>query len=88
LITSFKSIKRLGRVIGGWDSNFLLVEVLKDGKANSDEAFRVYKTMAETMGVVVRFRGTEVGCEGCLRVTVGNKEENKVLLEKLRECLA
>lgn len=88
LVASLKRMKRIGRVLGGWDSNFILVEVFDDqGKPNSEEAFRVYKTMAETMGVVVRFRGTELGCEGCLRITVGNKDENPVLLAKLQECL-
>lgn len=89
LASSLSKMDRIGKILGGWDSNFLLVEVLdKQGKPSSEEAFRVYKTMAETMGVVVRFRGTELGCEGCLRITVGNKEENPVLLKKLAECLA
>jgi histidinol-phosphate aminotransferase len=42
--------------------------------------------MAEKMGVVVRFRGREMGCYGCLRVSIGTSQENCVLLEKLREC--
>ncbi|KAI9006915.1 pyridoxal phosphate-dependent transferase [Hyaloraphidium curvatum] len=89
LVSQLKSMPRIGRVLGGWDSNFILVEVLDTkGAPSSDEAFRVYKTMAETMGVVVRFRGTELGCDGCLRITVGNKDENPVLLQKLKACLA
>jgi histidinol-phosphate aminotransferase len=35
-------------------------------------------------GVVVRFRGNELHCTDCLRVTVGTEEENDQLLTLLR----
>lgn len=57
------------------------------GKPDSARALKVYKTMAEEKGVVVRYRGNEHGCEGCLRITIGAAEENKVLLAKLEETL-
>ena len=41
-------------------------------------------------GVVIRYRGTCHNCEECLRATVGTREENDLLLEKLvrvRRCL-
>jgi histidinol-phosphate aminotransferase len=34
-----------------------------------------YERLAENRGVVVRFRGKEHGCLGCLRITVGTEEE-------------
>lgn len=34
-------------------------------------------------GVVVRFRGNELHCDGCIRATVGTEEENSIFLEKL-----
>ncbi|KAF6757759.1 hypothetical protein DFP72DRAFT_890578 [Ephemerocybe angulata] len=45
-------------------------------KADSERAQKVYKYLAEQVGVVVRYRGNELGCEGCLRVTIGTEEEN------------
>ncbi|KZT01959.1 uncharacterized protein LAESUDRAFT_815572 [Laetiporus sulphureus 93-53] len=48
---------------------------------------RIYKTAAEEEGVVVRYRGGELGCEGCLRITVGSAEENVIALRKLEELL-
>jgi len=37
--------------------------------------------------VVVRYRGSELGCQGCLRITVGTEEENKTVLAKLEKVL-
>lgn len=57
-------------------------------KPDNKRSEAVYKELAEREGVVVRFRGREYGCEGCLRITVGSEEENEVLLRKLKEVLA
>lgn len=57
------------------DSNFLLVKL----KSLAQE---VYKTMADR-GVVLRYRGKEMHCEECIRMTIGSEEENKAALEKL-----
>lgn len=59
----------------------------RNGKPDNQRAQKVYKTMAEEEGVVVRYRGGEPGCEGCLRVTVGSEEENSVVVGKLRKTL-
>ncbi|KAK3815836.1 MAG: histidinol-phosphate aminotransferase [Linnemannia gamsii] len=89
LLESFKSISGLGRVLGTNDSNFVLVEILdKDGKPSNERAFNIYTDMAKRQGLVVRFRGTEIGCEGCLRITVGTPEENDVVLRRLTEQLS
>ncbi|TFK49348.1 histidinol-phosphate aminotransferase [Heliocybe sulcata] len=79
----------LGKVIGGNDANFVMVPVLnrETGKPDNARSQKVYKTLAEHEGVVVRYRGGEAGCEGCLRITVGTEEENKYLLKKLEETL-
>ena len=73
-------IPGIGRFLGGVDSNFLLVEILdkpkeREGKPDNPTALAVYETMAGSRGVVVRYRGKELGCTGCLRITVGKKEE-------------
>ncbi|GJJ76640.1 histidinol-phosphate aminotransferase [Entomortierella parvispora] len=88
LLEAFKSIAGLGKVLGTNDSNFVLVEVLdKDGKPSNERAFGVYTDMAKRQGLVVRFRGTEIGCEGCLRITVGTPEENETVIRLLTEQL-
>jgi histidinol-phosphate aminotransferase len=68
------------------DANFIMVPVInrKTGLKDNVRAQKVYQAMAESQGVVVRFRGKEPGCLGCLRVTVGTDEENVILLERLR----
>lgn len=88
LINSLKSIKAIGRILGGNHANFVLCEVLdEEGKPSNKRAVEVYKTLAESRGVVVRYRGSERGCEGCLRITVGTEEECQTLLEQIRELL-
>lgn len=76
----------LGPYVGGLDANFVMVPVLnrQTGKPDNVRAEKVYQTLAESQGVVVRFRGKELGCEGCLRVTVGTDEENKALIERMK----
>lgn len=79
----------LGSSIGGNDANFVVVPVLDapGGKPNNTRSQRVYKSLAEENGVVVRYRGSEPGCEGCLRITVGTEEENDTLIQRLSEVL-
>jgi histidinol-phosphate aminotransferase len=57
------------------DANFVLFRM-------KDKALEIYKIMADG-GVVTRYRGTEIHCENCIRVTIGTKEENKKFLELL-----
>ena len=79
-----------GRFLGGADANFLLLQILDapvGGRPSNEVALVVYERLAETRGVVVRFRGKEVGCLGCLRITVGTEREVDVLLAELRRVL-
>jgi histidinol-phosphate aminotransferase len=57
------------------DANFFLVKV-KDVKA-------IYEYLLNK-AIVVRDRSKVELCEGCLRITVGTKEENQQLLEALK----
>ena len=57
------------------------------GKPDSPTALAVYETMASSRGVVVRYRGKELGCEGCLRVTVGTEEEVDRFLAEIASVL-
>ncbi|EKD19664.1 uncharacterized protein L3040_001991 [Drepanopeziza brunnea f. sp. 'multigermtubi'] len=89
LLQELPKIKGVGRFRGGTASNFLLVEML-DAQGNPDNvtALQVYEQLAEDRGVVVRFRGKEHGCLGCLRMTVGTEPEVTRLLKELGSVLA
>ncbi|OJJ62853.1 hypothetical protein ASPSYDRAFT_142925 [Aspergillus sydowii CBS 593.65] len=93
LIKELPSIPGVGRFLGGTESNFLLVEMLdkpadQGGKPSNPIALATYEAMAEKRGVVVRYRGKELGCEGCLRITVGTEEEVTRFLEEIKVVLA
>ncbi|VEU21407.1 DEKNAAC102593 [Brettanomyces naardenensis] len=81
-------INGVGRNVGGTDSNFILIELLnKDGKPDNKVAHEVYSRLATERHVVVRFRGSELGCTGCLRITIGTPAENEKLLEEFETVL-
>ena len=91
MLKELPGIPGIGRFLGGADSNFLLVEILdrgEGGKPCNRIALALYEQLAENRGVVVRFRGKEFGCEGCLRITVGTAEEVDKLLVVTRDVLA
>lgn len=58
------------------DANFLLVKV--------DDANRLYDYLKD-QGVIVRNRSRVKLCDGSLRITVGNPDENSLLLEKIKQ---
>ena len=60
------------------DANFLLVKV--------EDAREIYEYLL-AMAIVVRDRSKVELCEGCLRITVGTKEENERLVEVLKEFI-
>ena len=57
------------------DANFLLVRVA--------DADALYEHLIKD-GIIVRNRTRVKGCEGCLRITIGLKEENVKLIESLK----
>lgn len=59
------------------DANFLLFRLQRNAK-------EVYKHMADG-GIVTRYRGTEIHCEECIRVTIGTPAENQAFLSALVE---
>ncbi|XRM36951.1 histidinol-phosphate transaminase [Aspergillus tubingensis] len=92
LVQELPKIPGVGRFLGGQEANFLLVEMLdkpasEGGKPSNKTALAAYEAMAEKRGVVVRFRGKELGCEGCLRITVGTEQEVTKFLQELRVVL-
>lgn len=89
LLAELPKIEGVGRLRGGKESNFLLFEILnKDGQPDNATARAVYERLAEQKGVVVRFRGNEHGCLGCLRITVGTEDEVTRFLASLEKQLA
>jgi len=56
------------------DANFILV------KTNAPN--EIYNFLIEK-NIIVRNRSTQLGCEGCLRLTIGTPKENQRLIESL-----
>lgn len=57
------------------DTNFILFEI--------ERALEIYKGLAEA-GVIVRYRGGQIHCDNCIRVTIGRPEENDRFLSQLK----
>ena len=57
------------------DANFLLVKM--------NNANNIFKYLQQR-GIIVRNRSNVLGCEDCLRITVGTEEENAFLMEALK----
>jgi histidinol-phosphate aminotransferase len=60
-------------------ANFLLIKV--------DQANQIYQFLVD-QGIIIRNRSTVLLCANCLRITVGTKEENKLLIECLKAYVA
>ena len=58
------------------DANFVLIRV--------DDAGYMYNQLIKHK-IIVRDRSSLPGCEGCLRITVGNAAENRILIETLKK---
>ncbi|CAI2768084.1 histidinol-phosphate transaminase [Flavobacterium collinsii] len=56
------------------EANFVLIKV--------DDANKRYKQLIEK-GIVIRNRSSQPLCENCLRLTIGTKEENAVLIKEI-----
>ncbi|MGJ1434015.1 histidinol-phosphate transaminase [Sphingobacterium spiritivorum] len=71
-----KELVKIGYVqyITPSDANFILVRM--------DDPRGLYTYLVQH-GIIVRDRSKVELCEGCLRITVGTPDENKILLEKM-----
>jgi histidinol-phosphate aminotransferase len=89
LLDQLPKVPGIGRFRGGEASNFLLVEILDSkGEPDNKTALKVYERLAERRGVVVRFRGKEHGCLGCLRITVGTEDQVTRFLAEIERVVA
>jgi histidinol-phosphate aminotransferase len=75
LISELKQIAFVGTVYPS-DANFILAKV--------DDANKRYSELIK-QGIVVRNRTNQVGCENCLRFTVGTQMENIKLIKALQD---
>lgn len=89
LSTELLKIPRVNRNRGGMDANFLLMEIVDEaGKPSNESALHTYNTLATARKVVVRFRGNEPGCTGCLRISIGTQAENDQLIKEISSLLS
>jgi histidinol-phosphate aminotransferase len=61
------------------DANFILFRVRA-------HAYEIYKYMADSEQIVTRYRGTELHCDECIRVTIGTPHENVAFLSALQNA--
>jgi histidinol-phosphate aminotransferase len=61
-------------------SNFILFRIKVDASV-------VHQSMARKGDVVIRYRGRDLNCEGCLRVSIGSRTENDKFLQRIREYI-
>jgi len=78
LSKELKQIDAIKRVYPS-QSNFILFEV--------ENPKYIYKELIQR-GIVIRDRSSIEGCEGCLRVSIGKKTQNKVFLTYLKQLLS
>ncbi|KAI9923483.1 hypothetical protein ASPWEDRAFT_172130 [Aspergillus wentii DTO 134E9] len=81
----------VGSVVGGNQANFIVVPILSHGeneKRDGERAKAVVAKVSEMYGIGVRYIGSAVHCEGCIRVTIGTAKEQKMLVKALQEVLA
>ncbi len=75
LVNALKSFSFVQKIYPS-DANFILVKVV--------DADALYKYLAANE-IVVRNRSKEIGCENCLRISIGTPEENENLLSVLKK---
>jgi histidinol-phosphate aminotransferase len=80
----FNLIQTFGfKIRGGLDGNFLLLEVPESTIAEELYDYLAFPKDPNSEAIVVRLRSTEIKCKNCLRISIGTREENKYLLERL-----
>ncbi|PVU93503.1 hypothetical protein BB561_003257 [Smittium simulii] len=88
LIPKLLNIKNVLDIIGSNDANFVLVRFCNNDRV-VDNLFtiKLYKLLADEFQVVVRYRGSELGCEGCLRISIGTEPEMTSVIDAINSAL-
>ena len=74
------ALQRLGVLYWPSQANFVLVEI---GRQH-----REFVTAMRTKGVLVRDRSADPGCDGCVRITLGTREQTEQGIAALEQSLA
>ena len=74
LITQLSALKFVIKIYPS-AANFLLIKV--------EAANQIYQYLVE-QGIIIRNRSRVLLCDNCLRITVGTKQENAVLMQRLK----
>lgn len=74
LISELKAVDFVSKIYPS-DANFVLAKV--------DDATKRYNQLIKK-GIVIRNRTTQLGCENCLRFTVGTAQENEILIKAMK----
>lgn len=73
-LTKLKKIRKVYKT----EANFILFKV--------DNPKEVYRKLAER-NIIIRDRSNQINLDGCLRVSIGTEEQNKLFINNLREIL-
>ena len=73
LINQLKKNKYVDKIFPS-DANFVLVK-FKNGKYLYDELVK--------KGIILRDRSGQLNLQNCIRITIGNEEENNILIKEL-----
>jgi histidinol-phosphate aminotransferase len=92
LLQGLPKIPGFGTFLGDFHTNFVLAQFLdkpadQGGVPDSATATALKDSLATRGPILVRDRSKQLGCSGCLRITVGNKEQVDDLLEQIRTTL-
>ncbi|KAK5994486.1 Histidinol-phosphate aminotransferase [Cladobotryum mycophilum] len=82
---------RAGPPLGGSAANFIVLPIWSvdgpKGVRDDGRARRVCEVLEAEHDTAVRYIGSTKGCEGCIRITVGTREENNSLVRNLTTVL-
>jgi histidinol-phosphate aminotransferase len=73
-------LRRLGVPFWPSRANFVLMRIGDNSKA--------FVRAMKSRGILVRDRGSDPGCAGCVRITIGTAAQTDRLLGAVRECLS
>jgi histidinol-phosphate aminotransferase len=70
-------------------ANFVVLPILRPRtmERDDDHARTVCERLQADFDISVRYIGEQLGCQGCLRITVGTQAENDTLLKCLKDIL-
>ncbi|RYN15968.1 hypothetical protein AA0112_g12677 [Alternaria arborescens] len=77
----------IGATIGGQAANFVLIPILVGEERDDIRAKQLTQQLRDRYGISIRYVGGQAGCRGCVRITVGTKDEMDALRKALHTLL-